>query len=144
DNFVVAGGDNISIVGGTVAQSGGSMTCDFGDLRVGEGAGTSGIYTLNANLTSVIDRIGDGGTGTFTQSGGTHTATFVTVATASGATGTVNENGGSVTAAGIYVGGVWDHSGGTGVLNIAGANVTSTGETKVWNTSGSAINLSAG
>lgn len=96
--FVYAGYDNY----GNIEQTDG--TFDISDiLYLGYNSGSAGIYTLSGGTLSVGGeiRIGaDGGSGTFTWTGGTVNATSIIL----GAGGTLNWMGGTLTANSIYVG----------------------------------------
>jgi hypothetical protein len=124
---VTAGGMTIGDFGiGTFTQDGG--TVDFGgNLHLGEKAGSSGTYTLSGAVSILRVRgtneiVGvNGGTGQFTQSGGTHTVdTRLTVGGAEGATGRYDLTGGSLDSAITVVGSSSATTGGTGVFNNSG------------------------
>ena len=84
-----------------------------GSLTLGSQAGSSGSYSLtdtgsgyNVSLAVTGDTIvGDAGSGTFTQSGGTHTVTGnLTLAQWVNSSGTYNLQGGSLVASCEYIG----------------------------------------
>jgi len=111
---------------GIFTQTGG--TVDFGgNLHLGEKAGSSGTYTLSGAASILRVRganeiVGvNGGTGQFTQSGGTHTVdTRLTVGGAEGATGRYDLTGGSLDSAITVVGSSSATTSGTGVFNNSG------------------------
>ncbi len=136
---------------GTYTLNGGTNTTP--QLTVGDAPGSSGTYTLNAgqlnvtNATSTATEfIGNGGTGGFTQSGGTNTTNNLTLgdtATGNGTynlvkgnlnvtgneiignngTGTFTQIGGTHTADFLYVG---DGTGSTGTFNLQGGTLSVT------------------
>jgi hypothetical protein len=160
---------------GDYQQSGGTHTTN--SLIIGQagiyGAGT-GTYTLSDNgdpTTSVLNTtttvVGDGsdiygGTGIFTQTGGTHTTTDLILASGTGSSGTYNLSGsgsvlqanntivvgqedsgqfvqsdGSVTASTLLIGGNWNENPfglGVGQYTLSGGTVT-VGNTSVGETS---------
>ncbi|MEO8304100.1 MAG: choice-of-anchor D domain-containing protein [Betaproteobacteria bacterium] len=94
-----------SIVGefvvGTFTQNGGThnvTNSGSGDLIVGFVAGSDGTYNMNAGTLNVANRtiVGDGGTGTFTQSAGVHTTPLLILGAQSSGVGTYNLNGGTL------------------------------------------------
>ena len=116
---------------GTFNQSGGTnnITGAFGELHVGEALGASGTYSLSSpGMLSVaaFEFIGNSGTGTFIQSGGTNNITGpygeLDLGYGTGSSGTYNLSGsGVLSAANENVGGRqrhvqpvrWDEYGGT-------------------------------
>ena len=161
NDFVGANGEAVGFSGtATFTQTGGTHTVSGanGNLVIGYAPTGVGTYTIsNGNLTADSLYLGrDGGaTGTLNVNAGA----FVTVAEEFmdlglnvGATGTVNANAGAIFTKGIFVGGISSEPRGTGVLNVAGGNVNAnvlaglanSGQLRVWDTPGSAINLSAG
>src|SRR5439155_1676938 len=109
---------------------------DCASIDLGRDSGASGTLTVSQS-----------GGGTFVDA----LDGFVQLGLSAGASGTVNANAGYVGGKGIFVGGTSTAAGGAGVLNVAGGNVTASvnglpnsGQCRVWNTAGSAINLSAG
>src|SRR5439155_21647770 len=83
---------------------------------------------------------------TFTQSGGTVTlgATSVILSTDIGATGTYTLSGGSLSAANAFVGGDDGLPADAGVFTISGGTATFSSTLRIWNTSGTAVNLNSG
>lgn len=121
---------------GVFNHSGGSVSITGGGLRIGWGSAGSpavGTYSLSntASLATTVETVGEYGSGTFNQTGGTHSVsgTMTLGAFASG-TGTVNLSGGTLTTANTVLGpgaATFNHSGGThtisGLLDIkAGSN----------------------
>jgi autotransporter-associated beta strand protein len=108
---------------GTFTQSGGiNINIFFADtvgyLFIGQEQGSSGSYNLSGSglLSANIENVGYGGTGTFTQSGGTNTAT--TLYLGSSPSSSYNLSGsGVLSGAAEYVGssgsGTFNQSGGT-------------------------------
>ncbi len=85
---------------GTFTQNGGSMTIDTAiyDSRLGEAGGAVGNYNLNNGILAIGAnfQIGASGTGNFTQTGGTATATnFPVIGRFVGGQGTLAISGGS-------------------------------------------------
>jgi hypothetical protein len=118
---------------GIFDQSGGTNSLNTLALRLGDSAGSNGIYNLSSTgvLAANTDEIvGYSGTGTINQSGGTNTITGPDehlYLGANGGTGTYTLTGGSLSAGideniGYFGTGTFDHSGGTnvvaGTLNI--------------------------
>ena len=93
---------------GSFTQSGGSNTIGgspgFYLLTIGVNSGANGIYNLSGNGLLVAyygEDIGYNGTGVFTQSGGTNTASgHLTLGQDSGSVGTYNLNGGLLSLSG--------------------------------------------
>ena len=92
-------------------------------------AGGSGSYSLSStgSLSAANEYIGNYGSGTFTQSGGTNTVTGnLYVGNASGSSGTYNLSGGSlsayVEAIGVYGSGSFTQSGGTHTVDDGTGN----------------------
>ena len=97
------------------------------------GAGTMSVSQSQDTLTSTNEFIGFLGTGTYSQSGGTHTVTgTMTLAAQAGSQGTYNLSGsGSLHAGSILLnsGGTFNQTGGTlyaGTFTQAGGSVTGT------------------
>ncbi len=69
---LMVGRSAASTSNGTFTQSGGSVTCN--DLWVGDGAGSTGLYTQNDGRIAPVfwEHIGRSGTGTYVQNGGTN------------------------------------------------------------------------
>ena len=128
---IVVGGYNGSAVTngrGAIIQSAGTVKTNLGsDLAVGDGAGSTGTYTLSGTGTfeaSQSEFIGLSGNGTFTQNAGTNTIDAgatggFDVGAFAGSSGTYNLNGGALTSnKSEYVG-----DSGTGTFNqTAGTN----------------------
>ena len=93
------------------------------DLKIGYAAGATGTFTMDAARTVSADdvRIGEAGTGGFTQTGGTHTiSNALYLGHEQGAVGTYSLSGGALSAFVEYIG-----MSGTGVLTQqAGTNTT--------------------
>lgn len=159
-----ASNENIGVnnSGGNTAafvQTGGSNTITGnGLLSLGVNAASTGSYSMDASagastLNTTILRVGDSGTGTFTQNAGTVTVGAVgTIGRISGSTGTYNLNSGILNAGvnpnavNFFVGGS-----GTGTMNQTGGTFTlgggstaslslgATGGTGTYNLSGGSI-----
>jgi hypothetical protein len=130
---------------GTFIQTGGTNTItgsNGGLFRLGRDAGSQGYYTLSAGTLNANDeQVGVSGTGTFTQTGGTHTVAGTFAAGEnSGSTGVFNLSGGTLSVADEYVG----YAGAGTFVQTGGANTT--GVLDVGNSAGSSGNytLSAG
>jgi fibronectin-binding autotransporter adhesin len=115
----------------TMYQSGGTNTVAF-YLTLGSNAGDSGAYNLSGGSLAVAalngaEYIGYDGTGTFTQTGGTHTVGVPRYFgyNADGS-GTYNQGAGSLFAASEYVGysgsGTFTQTGGTHTVGTASPN----------------------
>ena len=137
-NFVQTGGVHIVdgshgslVIGygqtgvGTYSVTNGTVGCDT--LDVGLAPGSKGTLTVNANS---FVRALDGA---------------VRLAPSPGATATATINaGGFMDGTSIFVVGGATEAGGAGVLKVAGGNVGTAGVVRLWDTAGSAINLSGG
>ncbi len=115
-----AGTSSLIIDGGTLNSS--SIDVDF--LYMGNSAGSQGSHTMSTGSFSVGDEIlGNNGTGTFTQSGGTHAVSnSLYMAFSAGSKGIYDLSGsGSLSADYEYVGttgtGIFKQSGGGNVVN---------------------------
>jgi uncharacterized protein with beta-barrel porin domain len=113
-------GGTFTQIGGTLDftefnQSGGTGT--FTDLYLGRNAGSSSTFNLSGgNVTAANEYVGNSGTGTFNQSGGTNAVTGnLILAANAGSSGTYNLQGGGLTAGTIIVnpGGLFNQTGGT-------------------------------
>ena len=112
-------------------QNGGDTTV-FGNIEVGREPGSQGQYILNGGTLTTQGSLylGYQGTGTFTQTGGTHSVYSISLGEQGN--GTYNLEGGSVTANDLFVG----IAGGTGSFNQSGAS------TATFNSSLSVVNSS--
>lgn len=131
----IVGSGTLNLDGGALTVGGGNGTIDVGTLVLGKGAGSNVNYTLSTTgfynggskvasaLTASNLTLGDSGTGTFTQSGGTFTvAGTLSLGSNSGGNGTYNLDGGT-----LNVGSIVHGSGGGSFNWTAGAlNVTGT------------------
>ena len=148
---------------GTFTQSGGTNSVSS-ELRLGNGASSTGTYNLSGTgvLQGSSEFIGSNptpgvATGTFTQSGGTNTATNLYIAQ-SGANGTYSLSGGSLQSPNQYVGYGANHTGtftqsggtnngntlnvgsiasGTGAYTLSGTGMLQTQNAYIGNTAGS-------
>jgi autotransporter-associated beta strand protein len=153
-----AGSEYVGCSGsGAFAQSGGVNVVPgsvFSGLSIGYSLGASGSYNLSGgSLSAGFEWIGESGTGTFTQSGGTHNAGQINLGCptsssgtyAAGAAGTYNLNGSGLLTAGVeYVGnsviGTFNHSAGT---NSVSSLYLAYGSSGTYNAGGTGF-LSAG
>jgi hypothetical protein len=88
---------------GTFAQSGGTHAVNnsqYSHLTLGHYLGSSGSYNLSGTGSLFVrsEVIGNKGTGTFTQSNGTHIATSISLGASAGGNGTYHLTGGSLSA----------------------------------------------
>ena len=125
--------NGLEIVGyngaGTFSQDGGTNTSNL-HLYLGYSAGSNGAYNLSsgsllAGPQAQEEYIGYAGSGTFMQTGGAHSATFVYLGSQSGSTGTYTLQSGSLaTAAFEFVGasgtGTFSQTGGTNTIDSFG------------------------
>jgi T5SS/PEP-CTERM-associated repeat protein len=132
---------------GSLALSGSAKhTVNY--LAIGGNAGSNGTYTQSGGNLTVNNQVyvGLSGTGTFNQTGGTVSAGDFFVGYNGGSVGTATVgNGATLNASNAYVGG--NNVGtaqGTGTLNINGGNMTVSGPLTLYNTAGTALNLSSG
>jgi hypothetical protein len=141
---------------GTFTQSGGSHTIGTssfdGILILGMQTGSSGTYNLSGNSTSLLtvlgqEIIGSSGTGTFTQSGGTHTTDLLMLGQQAAGRGTYNLSGGALEVTGVNVvgkegfGEFFQNSGSTHkaqYLTIA----SEAGSTGIYNLNGGSLEVS--
>ena len=122
----------------TFSQTGGTNIISS-ELRLGYDSGsTSGTYNLSGTgqLSAGSEYIGYQGTGTFMQTGGTNTATFIMI----GVLGTYTLNGGTLNLnGGINNYGIWDLSNSSAIinvsssfLNLSGANLINAGNSSLY------------
>ncbi len=113
---------------GSLTQSGGNNS--FSWLNIGSNAGSNGIYSLSGNgqLSGIWEYVGNSGSGTFTQSGGTHSVSGdLYLGFNPGSVGTYSLSGaGQLSAAQVYIGG-----GGSGSFLQSGGTSTSTGSLNI-------------
>jgi hypothetical protein len=128
-----------------IAYSASPPATTLGQITIdATGTGSMTVSQTAGTLSSTNEIIGFLGTGTFTQSGGTHTVSgAITLAAQPGSQGTYNLGGGSLSAGAIYLGGSSVGSGGTGVVSMSAGVVTTTLIT-IYNTSGTSLTLSGG
>ena len=137
---------------GSFTQSGGTHTVTA--LYLGTDAGASGSYTLSdsgsGSLLSVVgnEYIGNSGTGTFNQSGGSHTvARNLSLGNYDGGIGTYTLSGGGLAVSGSeYVGyagtGSFTQSGGTNTVDNELALGVFTGSSGTYTLSGGSLSAS--
>ena len=112
---------------GSFTQLGGTNTVVFSSsptsLFVGYGSGSTGTYNLSGTglLVDNYGDVGESGTGTFNQSGGTHSSLHVVIADQAGSTGTYNLNGGLLIASSISRGA------GAATFNFNGGTIQASG-----------------
>jgi hypothetical protein len=148
--LVVSGSENFGALNsggnGSFVQSGG--TNSTGILNLANGLGSTGTYTLSGGTLSVStdETIG---TGTFTQSGGSHTVGgTLTMSNFIGTIATYNLQGGTLSATELRVSdqtsGTFNHTGGTnsvGTLRV-GATFNQNGGTYNLSGTGSSVTVS--
>jgi len=107
-----------SIIGGTAFRAT-YVPEEEEELVIGEGEGESGGFTLKPqydNVTTVV--VGDSGTGTFNQEGGTATITALEMGVNTGSSGTYDLVGGTMNLGGATNGA------GDSTLNVTEAHLT--------------------
>jgi hypothetical protein len=128
-----------------------------GGLRDSPFAPGVGYYNLSGGELDVLNNedIGADGTGTFTQTGGTHsigTGDNLYIGSDADIFGDIG-NGlyslsgtGTLTVGGnMYVGGSPDNgAGGTGAFSVSGGEATIDGTLEIWNTAGTSVTISGG
>jgi hypothetical protein len=140
---------------GTFTQSGGSVSFSGSDsnnnsLSIGDQAGSQGVYSLISGSVNVPsdESVGNGGSGTFVQSGGTNTVgSNIVIGHESGGSGTYTLNGvGSVVSVtgNVLVGGNSSAVGGFNFLNIEGGQATIDRTLKVWSGGGVEVSITGG
>ena len=147
-SLAVSGNLNVGDLGnGTFVQSGGSVsvTGSLNGLTVGLGNGSGGSYNLSGgSLSAPYEYISEGvsSTGTFTQSGGTHSITEALVLGGLAyASGSYNLSGGSLSVPYEYVG----SSGSGSLAQLGGHHTVSTELDLGYNAAGSgSYSLTAG
>lgn len=162
--IVIGGSSNVALTNGrgAVTQSGGTVTTApvVGDVVLGYGASSTGVYTLTggALVNSLNEYVGIAGAGTFNHSGGTNTINAsatgaLILGTNVGSTGTYNLSGSGVlvTNASQNVGGSgmaeFNQTGGTNTITGAGHHLyigRNTSGSGFYNISGTASLSSAG
>jgi hypothetical protein len=136
----------------TIANANSNTIASGYHLYLGYNAGSTGTYNLTSWAGSISangnEYVGFNGTGIFNQSSGTNTIAaggILVIANSPGSSGTDALSGGSLTAPTVYVGGNPSGAGGVGILNVsATGTLTTSGTLKVYDTAGSAVNLSGG
>ncbi len=101
---------------GEFTHSGGIVALGSGELKVGSNSLSDGSYQLSGTgiLSAYREYIGNSGTGSFTQSGGTNVISdTLYIAWHEGSSGTYNLQGGTLSAASIDSKGSFTQSGGT-------------------------------
>jgi hypothetical protein len=150
DGALSTTGESVGYNGtGTFTQSGGSHSVSGANLFVGYLNTGNGAFSLEGGtllLTAGANEIvGHFGNGTFTQSGGAQTIQgYIQIGCSGTGTGHYTVSGGQVSAIKMYIGGTPLGAGGTGIVNLSGGTMNVSGVLKVWDTPGSALNLSAG
>lgn len=108
---------------GSFIQNGGTNTA--GNFIVGQSSGSVGSYDLSAGiLSTVVEYVGNNGTGTFNQTGGTHAASkIISLGQNTGSNGSYNLSTGSLSTGREFVGeagnGVFSQTGGTHAINTS-------------------------
>jgi len=118
-----AGSGTLAINGGSLMVGGGNGSIDVDSFRLGSAAGTnvSHILSGNGSLATNFEAIGYSGTGSLTQSGGTHTANSLFLGTFINSNGSYDLSNGNLTANTENIGfsgtGTFTQSGGTHTVN---------------------------
>ena|GEM_PF-2442661 len=128
------GSGTMNVDGGTLSVTGGNIAVT--NFNVGNAAGSNGSFALAGGqiLTATSEIIGNSGTGTFNQNGGSNAVNGdLQFGAVGGSSGTYNLSGGSLNVAGNITTGTGTSglSGGTlnidgGALNVGGTNITLT------------------
>ena len=112
---------------GTFTQTGGTNTINAGNggaLYIGNWGGSTGVYNLSGTGSLSVggnEYVGNLGTGTFTQTGGSNTVALgLYVGFSSGSTGTYNLNSGTLSTGSLFSVG----ESGTGIFNQTGGSNT--------------------
>src|SRR3972149_3600340 len=131
---------NLGTATKTFTQTGGTNTISS-TLYLGYTSGSSGSYELSSTgqLSAVFEYIGRSGTGTFEQTGGINTATYIQINTNGTYTltgGTLNINGGFVNQ------GILDLSNSSMVINVSSSIVNLSG-TILATTGNATLNIDA-
>jgi len=116
-----AGTSTLNIDGGTLTVGGGNGSIDVDNLYLGSAAGFTGSHILSGTgtFTASNEYIGNSGSGTFTQTGGTHTVTStLAIAQNAGSSGTYNLQGGLLDASIIDI-----VNAGTATFNFTGGTL---------------------
>ena len=118
---------------GTLTQSGGSSILSYG-LLLGCHPGYSGTYNLSGSavLSANSEFVGFSGTGTLNQTGGSNSVSYLTISSL----GRYQFSGGTLQVAspGLVNQGVFDATGSTGVLNVAGSAIVDLSQAALVNT----------
>lgn len=127
--WLTAGSEYIGLGGKGAFTQWGGLNNVSGDLTIGEFSASSGEYSMigvlggNPTLTVAGDiYVGRDGEGTFTQEGGSVTATNEYIGYGHGGTGAFTQNSGTNTVSGaLYLGyGAGASAGGSGTYNLSG------------------------
>ncbi len=139
---------------GAFNQNAGTVNLGTGSLHAGYNSTSTGSYNLSGtgSLTAAYETIGNQGTGTFTQSGGTNSiSSTLYLGEHAGATGTYNLTGGTLQnsdgALSMYIGsygsGIFNQSGGSVDLGSAYLNIAYNGGEGTYNLSNGTLNAYA-
>jgi T5SS/PEP-CTERM-associated repeat protein len=152
EKIVTSGFGELNINGGTLTVGEGNGSIDVNVFRLGFDVGTTGSHTItgNGSLSAEHLSIGDSGTGSFAQSGGTVSVTIrlrppfgLILGRLETGKGTYDMSGGSLSTQDAYVGelgtGSFIQSGGT--VSVAGRaqGTAATGLIIGWRTSGTGV-----
>jgi autotransporter-associated beta strand protein len=113
---------------GSYTQSGGTNSVAY-QLIVGSLAGGTGSYALSGSglLAAAYEYVGDGGSGSFTQTGGVNSASGETIGAF--AAGSYTQSGGTDSASGVSLGAsavFLNYPGGNGTYTLSGSGLLST------------------
>ncbi len=92
----------------------------MGSLYLGNNSGGNGSYVLSASgvlTASAAEYVGNSGSGTFTQSGGSNSAVLLSI----GSLGRYQFSGGTLQVGGLSNQGVFDGTGSSGLLSVTGS-----------------------
>ena len=117
---------------GTFTQSGGTNNLGYGMLLLGYNSGSSGSYILSGSglLSAYTEYVGSSGTGTFNQTGGLNSVTYLGI----GNLARYQFSSGTLQANGFSNLGVFDATGSTGVLTVAGSSIVDFSQAMLLNT----------
>jgi hypothetical protein len=150
DGTLSTTGESVGYNGtGSFMQSGGSHIVSGTNLFVGYLNTGNGAFELEGGTllltTGANEIVGHFGNGAFTQTGGAQTIQgYIQIGCSGSGTGNYTVSGGQASALKMYIGGTPFGAGGTGIVNLSGGTMNISGLLKVWDTPGSALNLSAG
>ena len=124
---------------GTFSQTGGTNNLNGGNLYLGYDSATTGSYSLSGSgvLLAANEYVGSSGTGAFRQTGGWNVSNSLAISSSS----RYQFSGGTLQAQAFANQGVFDATGSSGVLNVAGSSIVDLSQAVLVNTSSMSLSI---